>query len=139
MRTRFIAQAVPVLNFSRLKDSQGSIIPPEAHATFGTTIPVLYGPEDSEYTAGRARLWRVSNRIIADINLNCTWAYWDKAEGLIRKLYPAACFRVLECVNDTIFKFHIEALTLTPHGNADHEILPLGARLVRLPRGTEVN
>lgn len=139
MKTYFLAKDLPVLRFTYEADSQGSVIPPEAFATFNKSVPVFWGPFDLEHYAGDAVLRRQGDVLLADLKLLSTWADRVKSEKMIGELYPATCFNVLAATGATIFKLHVEALTLTPHGNADYGIGSLAQYLVRVPNKSELN
>lgn len=132
MKTKFYAHDVPILNLSHKPDSVGLIIPPEALVRFPASLIVTYGEESVESTVGTAALKKIGDRIFADMALLSSWTNKAQSEAEIRKLYPAVSFIVREAVGAAVFSLDIYELFLTPYGNEDLTIEPLGLRLVRI-------
>lgn len=127
MRNSFVALNVPVLNFSREPDQSGSIIPPEAHVTHPDVVQVTYGEED--LPVGVAKLRRHGNQLLADMTIHSTMQDPVKALRMMRKLYPATAFNVIQFHKNIVLELNITEVFLTPAGNHDATIQPLGERV----------
>jgi hypothetical protein len=127
--TRFIAQSVTVLNFSRKPDQQDMIIPPECHAVFAKEpVPVCFD-FDYKNVVGTARLQRKGNKLLADIELWSEMTPPEKALQLIQQLRPAVAFMILDAHEDVVTHIRITGVSVGPGLNADPRILPMGTKV----------
>jgi hypothetical protein len=132
MKTTFLALDVPVLNFSRKPDRQDMIIPPECYAVFNQRVPVVFDKGDMSGNPpiiGYATLRREANCILACMEIESAMPSGQKALRLISKLFPCTIFKILDAHEMTVTHIKIEHLLLTPNGNADRRILPLGDKV----------
>lgn len=129
MRHTFVAFNVPILNFSHEPDSVNSIIPPEAHAIFTESIPMTYGADHREMSIGFARLKRLGNQLLADMTIYSGMKDKQRALKMMKKLYPATSFNILQAHDNVILELKIVEVFLSPWGNQDINIQPLGVRV----------
>lgn len=133
MKTTLQALSVPILNFSYMPDLSGLITPPEAHVIYAKKIYVMFDdPSKRGNIVGEAEVRRVKDQLIADLTLHTVMKPAQRAVDLISQLFPAACFKVLSCTGNIILQFQMEFVLLTPNGNSDLSILPLGSAVKQM-------
>lgn len=127
----FVANSVPVLNFSRLPDRQNMIVPPECYCDLQQpTVWVYFESEDRAAPVGKATLWRQGDTLMADLKLVSSWLPIERAQEAISKLWPSTAFYVKDAYENVVTYLRVHSITLSQHPGADPTLLPLGNRLV---------
>ena len=129
MTTKFIAKKVPVLRLSMEEDTEGHIIPPECFVETKADTPIFFEDKPKD-RIGWAKLKRVSNKVLADMELFSEVEPPVKALDLIQGLYPGAVFVVTDSVGPVITGIRITSVLLGVHGNMDPNIEPLGDKVL---------
>ncbi len=132
MKMRYEATAVPVLRFHYDPDSEGYVLPPECYCMDlkdgPVEVPVLYAGDERK-PIGTATIHRQGRWIMANFKLESVMTPVSSAIELMRKLTPAAGFEVREFHAKIITMIKIRHIILTPHGNEDSKVRPIGAKL----------
>lgn len=129
----YLAKRIPVLRFSRIPDTSGSIIPPEAFCKHPKSLTITYSKNDREFKAGKANLYREGNVLYADMLIRSKMKDTKKAVALMKLLYPAVSFHVHDSHNKTILSLTVTEIFLTTSVNDDLNIENLGNRIIQIP------
>lgn len=125
--TFYTAKQVPVFKLRRQRNRMGHIVPPECHVEWPAVVPILFDAERIKIV-GTAILKRVENVVYADFEIGSPM---NVTNGLpfLRRLTPSVDCQILEAYEDVLLGLLIDRISLSPMGNVDRGILPLGELL----------
>lgn len=126
---KFMAKGVTVLRLQDEEDDDGHILPIECFVKIPDKIPVMFQDHNGDSLVGYATAERLRNEIIAELAITSTMKSGTKALALIQKLYPALSFEVIDAYEQVLLAIEIRSIYLTPAGNLDPEIEPLGEKV----------
>jgi hypothetical protein len=131
MKYNYEAVRVPIIHFSNEPDSQGHVIPPECYVAEldrNVPIPVCFN-HDWDELVGFVWLYREDNVLYGDFKLKSVMKPESLALDLMRKLTPGAGFEVRDGYSNLLLIIKVTHVALTPAGNIDKTIPPLGNRV----------
>lgn len=135
MKRAYIATSIPVLRFSKAADSSGHAIPPKTKVTFDDEVKVYYdGMVELDSQVGTAVLMRKGVKILADITVYSNWSSSTVAREQMGELYPCCALTKQKTSKGKPEHYHVEYLILSPHGNLDDLIAPLGKNIFLRPK-----
>lgn len=122
---KFEASKVTVLRFTNNADKQGQVFPADCHAVIPEgTVPVTFNHQGKP--VGKAKLRRLGNKIVADIEVASVMPNTLEAIRLLRLLTPSIEAEILDAYQNQILGIKIVGLALCSGTNADPKIKPLG-------------
>lgn len=128
MPTKFRAEKITIMRFSRHIAEDGICIPPECYVQLPDRVPVFYD-DANQKQVGYAMVKRVGDRLVASMEILSHMKSVTRALGMVQKLYPGTIFVVLDAVEHVILGLRLSGILLGPSPNLDAKIKPLGDRV----------
>jgi hypothetical protein len=134
MKAFFVAKDIPVMYFTDDEDPQGCTTPSMCVLSFDKRVPVTFS-DNGETLVGWVTLRRVGDILLGDFRLVSTMSSTQEAVSLMRRLTPAAAFKVLSSHEKIVLHAKMTNVMVSPHGNTDPKVLPFGNRLHCISKG----
>lgn len=120
----FYADEVTVFIFSDFPDALGMTFGLSSKIKIPRQVPVFFDSARGE-KVGVAAVKRIQDTLCANMQLESTMESIPDAYAILGSLYPAARLTVTEVWEDSVIRFSLDSIVLTPVGNIDESIGPL--------------